>query len=145
MRGLTMKSSKQLVGQLQAKQGMPQEQTSTDNTWTTDAPTGEIPKDVWVKGWASLELSRLVHDGPSSQTSEFWRHSCKSLSNQALIEGSQRATEFVGKLTLGKFKEMCFENRPRHLQLKDKTDDKRIMPKEKLKGLLANLREELSL
>ena len=140
-----MKSSKQLVTQIQAKHVMSQEQTSTDNTWNTNAPTGEIPKTLWVKVWASLELSKLVHDGVSSQTSEFWRHSCKGLSNQALMEGSKRATGFVGKLTLGKFKEMCFENRPRHLQLKDKTDDKRIMPKEKLKGLLANLREELSL
>ena len=145
MRGLTMKSSKQLVTQIQAKHGIPQELTSTDNTWNTNAPTGEIPKSLWAKVWASLELSKLVHDGVSSQTSEFWRHSCKGLSNQALIEGSKRATGFVGKLTLGKFKEMCFENRPKHLLLSDKPDDKRIMPKEKLKGLLANLREELSL
>lgn len=121
---------------------MIQGERSTNDTLNTK---GEIPRELWAKVWASLELSRLVHDGVSSQTSEFWRGQCRNLSEQALTEGSKRATSFDGKLTLGKFKQMCFENRPRNLILKDKSDQKRMIPKEELKILLANMREELSL
>ena len=120
---------------------MPEER----NTRDTSNTKGEIPRNVWIRVWAALELSRLVHDGVSSQTSEFWRRQCTNLSHQALLEGSKRATNFDGKLTLGKFKEMCFENKPRNLMLNDKPDEKRLIPKADLRELIAKMRKDLAI
>ena len=135
----------ELINSKVPEQKMTEEKKSIAPTWSTREPTGEIPRELWARVWASLELSGLVTDGVASATSEFWRSNCKKFSNQELIEGAKRSTNFDdGKLTLPKFKKLCFENAAFKRYAKEELESKPL-PKEEVKKRIAELKAALKI